>query len=346
MTGPRVVVKTVPGVCVDNLPLRFGSAYDASIVYDGSAEELTFQTKDAAGSLIDRVALRAGINNPSLVVNDPGADMDVRLEGDNDANLLFLDASVDRVGVGTATPGSKLAVNGTFAFTTLGAPADLASQALTNANIDSGAVDGAVVGGSSPAAGTFTALNATGGGALTGTWTNLGSVATIDINAGTVDGAVIGGAAAAAATVTTLAGTDTTDATSTTAAAMKTAGGGAFVKDVRIGVDLYIGAAAAKTRWRAAATNTQSISTTAPILTGSLDFGGLVLVEGQSTSGDRRFFDLLMVSYGAFSVIASNDVYQSPAARTYSLVANVLNLAMASGTYHINTLRFTGDSPT
>jgi hypothetical protein len=162
VTGPDVVLKTVPGVCGDNLPLRFGSAYDAAIVYDGAAEELTFQTKDAAGSLIDRVALRAGINNPSLVVNDPGADMDVRLEGDNDANLLFLDASVDRVGVGTATPGSKLTVNGSLAFTTLGAAADLNSQALTNANIDSGTVDGAVIGGASAAAGTFTTLAATG----------------------------------------------------------------------------------------------------------------------------------------------------------------------------------------
>lgn len=161
MTGPDVMVKTVPGVCVDNLPLRFGSAYDASIVYDGPAEELTFQTKDAAGFLIDRVALRAGINNPSLVVNDPGADMDVRLEGDNDANLLFLDASVDRVGIGTATPGSKLTVNGALAFTTLGAAADLNSQALTNANIDSGTVDGAVIGGGSAAAITGTTIAGT-----------------------------------------------------------------------------------------------------------------------------------------------------------------------------------------
>ena len=37
------------------------------------------------------------------------------------------------------------------------------------------------------------AVTFSGGGALTGTWTDLGTVTTIDINGGTVDGAVIGG---------------------------------------------------------------------------------------------------------------------------------------------------------
>ncbi len=76
-----------------------------------------------------------------------------------------------------------------------------------------GVVDGAGVGGSSPAAGTFTTLNATGGGALTGTWTNLGAVTTADINGGTVDGVVGGGASAAAGTFTTLGATGLITAT-------------------------------------------------------------------------------------------------------------------------------------
>ena len=75
------------------------------------------------------------------------------------------------------------------------------------ADINGGTVDGAVIGGSSAAAGTFTSLNATGGGALTGTWSNLGSVTTVDINGGTIDGAVIGGSSAAAITGTTITGT-------------------------------------------------------------------------------------------------------------------------------------------
>lgn len=49
------------------------------------------------------------------VWNDTGADVDQRMEGDTDANLFFLDASTDRIGIGTATPTAKLQVNGSIA---------------------------------------------------------------------------------------------------------------------------------------------------------------------------------------------------------------------------------------
>jgi hypothetical protein len=48
----------------------------------------------------------------TLVVNRESADADMQAKGVTDANLLYLDASTDRVGIGTATPGSKLSVNG------------------------------------------------------------------------------------------------------------------------------------------------------------------------------------------------------------------------------------------
>lgn len=48
----------------------------------------------------------------SLIVNDAGGNFDSRIEGDNDANLFFTDASADAVGIGTATPGHKLDING------------------------------------------------------------------------------------------------------------------------------------------------------------------------------------------------------------------------------------------
>ena len=43
-------------------------------------------------------------------------------------------------------------------------------------------------------------LTSTSGGSLTGTWSDLGTVTTVDINGGTIDGAVIGGAAMASGT--------------------------------------------------------------------------------------------------------------------------------------------------
>jgi hypothetical protein len=78
---------------------------------------------------------------------------------------------------------------------------------VTTVDINGGTADNVVIGGSTAAAGTFTTLNATGGGALTGTWSNLGTVTTIDINGGTIDGVVIGGASAGAGTFTTITAT-------------------------------------------------------------------------------------------------------------------------------------------
>lgn len=50
----------------------------------------------------------------AVIFNEAGADIDLRAEGDTDVNLLFLDASTDRIGIGTNTPNSKLDVTGTI----------------------------------------------------------------------------------------------------------------------------------------------------------------------------------------------------------------------------------------
>ena len=73
-----------------------------------------------------------------LVFNEAGADKDARFEGDTDANLLFTDASTDRVGIGTDTPTAKLQVNGSFGInapvtvTTYYTVADTATFVISN----------------------------------------------------------------------------------------------------------------------------------------------------------------------------------------------------------------------
>ena len=47
-----------------------------------------------------------------LVGNNNGGDFDSYIKGLTDDNLLYVDASTDRVGIGTATPAEKLEVNG------------------------------------------------------------------------------------------------------------------------------------------------------------------------------------------------------------------------------------------
>ena len=72
----------------------------------------------ATGTPSDGTVLPASIASsghfkiPQLTVNEDGADVDFRVEGDTEANLLFVDASTDRVGIGTSTPASLLHVAG------------------------------------------------------------------------------------------------------------------------------------------------------------------------------------------------------------------------------------------
>jgi hypothetical protein len=48
----------------------------------------------------------------AVIINELGANVDTRIEGDTDTNLFFVDASADSIGVGTATPGHKFDVLG------------------------------------------------------------------------------------------------------------------------------------------------------------------------------------------------------------------------------------------
>jgi hypothetical protein len=56
---------------------------------------------------------RVEFGTSEVVFNDGGANYDFRIEGDTNANLFFVDASAEAVGIGTASPGSLLECYGT-----------------------------------------------------------------------------------------------------------------------------------------------------------------------------------------------------------------------------------------
>ena len=49
-----------------------------------------------------------------LIVNESGGDNDVRMESQNNDNMFRLDASTDRIGIGTSSPDATLVVAGAF----------------------------------------------------------------------------------------------------------------------------------------------------------------------------------------------------------------------------------------
>jgi hypothetical protein len=68
---------------------------------------------DSTGAVAISTALTA---NGGAVFNENGANVDFRVEGDTDANLLFVDASADFVGIGTNAPVAKLSVSGAISI--------------------------------------------------------------------------------------------------------------------------------------------------------------------------------------------------------------------------------------
>jgi hypothetical protein len=72
-----------------------------SYIQEESADNLIFR---AAGGNYLRVT------GSNIVLNDPGASYDVRIEGDTDSNLFFADGSADKIGIGTNAPYEKLYV--------------------------------------------------------------------------------------------------------------------------------------------------------------------------------------------------------------------------------------------
>jgi hypothetical protein len=75
-----------------------------NIVQGGQNKKLTIQN------------FLANLNSP-VIINESGADVDTRVEGISDQNLVVVDASADSVGFGTANPTEKVDVAGNLSVT-------------------------------------------------------------------------------------------------------------------------------------------------------------------------------------------------------------------------------------
>ena len=78
---------------------------------DSEDGHMTFNLIEA-GTLSEYIRLRAATRD--VVINEQADDIDFRCEGSSDTNLLFVDASADKVGVGLNAPKTKLTVEGAF----------------------------------------------------------------------------------------------------------------------------------------------------------------------------------------------------------------------------------------
>ena len=68
-----------------------------------------------------------------ITFNEAGADLDIRMEGDADQNLFFLNAGTDKVGIGLNSPSSKLQVDGDITSTHITASGNISSSGTITA---------------------------------------------------------------------------------------------------------------------------------------------------------------------------------------------------------------------
>jgi hypothetical protein len=84
-----------------------GTAAAPAITTTGDTNTgIFFPAADQVGIATNGVE-RVEFGNTETVFNDGGDNVDFRVEGDTNANLLFVDASADAIGIGTASPNAS-----------------------------------------------------------------------------------------------------------------------------------------------------------------------------------------------------------------------------------------------
>lgn len=89
----------------------------ADLFLTNSSVDQRFIIGEGLASATDAYAISWNRTDNHLVFNDGGVAVSMRLEGDNNANLFFADATNDRIGIKTSTPDSTLTVSGSAHIT-------------------------------------------------------------------------------------------------------------------------------------------------------------------------------------------------------------------------------------
>ena len=112
------------------LTLEDGTATDPALafrddlntgIYSGAPDTFNVATGGVA---------RLEISTSAVTFNESGANVDFRIEGDTDANLFFVDAGNNKIGIGSNAPSSRFSILDTTAFTAYASTVPSASQCM------------------------------------------------------------------------------------------------------------------------------------------------------------------------------------------------------------------------
>jgi hypothetical protein len=108
--GSPFVVQTDIGTAPNEIPLNqyLGNlAYQDAANIAGNLRAGSINNTPIGATTASTGAFSTLNTSGAVVFNDAGGDVDFRVEGDTNANLLFVDASVDAIGIGTASPNAS-----------------------------------------------------------------------------------------------------------------------------------------------------------------------------------------------------------------------------------------------
>ena len=97
-----------------------GSVASPGITFSGDLDTGLFRSDSNKLNIATNGVERAEFGPTEVVFNDTTVDYDFRIKGDNNANLFFVDASTDRIGIGTSAPASPLHVTLSTASASVG----------------------------------------------------------------------------------------------------------------------------------------------------------------------------------------------------------------------------------
>lgn len=102
---------------INTVVVHDGSTAGGYPLLSSAAIGSTVQSYDADTAKLDVAQSWSAAQtfNGAVVFNEAGADVDLRLEGDTNTHLFFLDASTDRLGINQSSPASKLDLSGNYA---------------------------------------------------------------------------------------------------------------------------------------------------------------------------------------------------------------------------------------
>lgn len=200
------------------VPLIADPSATNKVVIDTANNRISFYN-EVSSTAVEQIRLEDGVLKPvtddDIDLGASGAEFkDLYIDGIGYIDsVVITGGTIDGTAIGGTTPaaadfttmdttgnasvGGTFAVTGTSTFTgamSAGSLTTTGNSTHATVDINGGAIDGTVIGASSPAASTFTTVTTTGQATL----------ASADINGGTIDGSVIGGTSAQAITGTTV----------------------------------------------------------------------------------------------------------------------------------------------